>query len=94
MFLSSCFHPSPLKLTPNPLQTATTNLQTSSLTQAIAFKLLEAWGYAGFKKHAETVSAFYRVKRDVFQRAMVTHLSGLAEWTPPEAGMFFWSVYL
>jgi len=36
------------------------------------------------------VSALYRAKRDVFQRCMKTHLSGLAEWTPPEAGMFFW----
>ena len=30
------------------------------------------------------------MKRDIFERAMRTHLAGLAEWTPPEAGLFFW----
>jgi len=70
--------------------TATSNLQTSSLTQAIVHKLLDSWGYDGFKKHIGNVSAFYRAKRDVFEHAMKKHLSGLAEWTLPEAGMFFW----
>lgn len=70
--------------------TSTSNLQTSSLTQIIAFKLLDSWGYNGFKAHTETVSAFYREKRDVFERAMRTHLRGLAEWSTPQAGMFFW----
>jgi tryptophan aminotransferase len=53
-------------------------------------KLLKAWGYEGFQKHTLKVSAFYKVKRDVFERAMQSHLSGLAEWVPPEAGMFYW----
>ncbi|PPQ92584.1 LOW QUALITY PROTEIN: hypothetical protein CVT25_007276 [Psilocybe cyanescens] len=70
--------------------TATSNLQTSSLTQAIVFKLLDSWGYEGFKIHTERVSAFYAAKRDVFERAMNKHLAGLAEWSTPEAGMFFW----
>ncbi|KAH9928351.1 pyridoxal phosphate-dependent transferase [Fomitopsis serialis] len=54
--------------------TAVANLQTSSLTQAIAFSLLDAWGYDGFKTHTEAVSRFYREK----------------QWSTPEAGMFFW----
>lgn len=58
----------------------------------IAFKLLDSWGFDGFKAHTERVSEFYRAKRDVFERAMHTHLGGLAEWTTPEAGMFFWCV--
>ncbi|KAG5644173.1 hypothetical protein DXG03_009014 [Asterophora parasitica] len=70
--------------------TSASNLQTASLTQAIVFKLLEQWGYEGFKAHTENVSAFYRDRRDVFERAMQTHLKGLAEWTTPQAGMFFW----
>ncbi|KAF9463949.1 pyridoxal phosphate-dependent transferase [Collybia nuda] len=70
--------------------TATSNLQVSSLTQMIVFKLLDSWGYTGFKAHVERVSEFYRGKRDVFERAMHTHLAGLAEWSTPEAGMFFW----
>ena len=51
---------------------------------------MKSWGYDGFQKHTEHVSAFYRMKRDIFERAMRTHLAGLAEWTPPEAGLFFW----
>jgi len=56
----------------------------------ITLKLLENWGHAGFMSHTERVSAFYREKRDVFERAMKKHLGGLAEWSTPEAGMFFW----
>ncbi|KAG6827876.1 hypothetical protein H0H92_010145 [Tricholoma furcatifolium] len=70
--------------------TATSNLQVSSLTQVIVFKLLQAWGFEAFIKHTEKVSNFYREKRDVFEAAMKRHLSGLAEWDSPEAGMFFW----
>lgn len=70
--------------------TATSNLQTSSLTQAIIYTLLSAWGQDGFRAHTEQVSNFYRQKRDVFERAMKKYLSGLAEWDTPEAGMFFW----
>ncbi|KAG5644176.1 hypothetical protein DXG03_009017 [Asterophora parasitica] len=40
--------------------------------------------------HTKKVSDFYRSRRDVFQQAMEKHLSGLAAWTIPEAGMFFW----
>ena len=71
-------------------QTATSNLQSSSLTQAIAYKLLDAWGYEGFRTHTEQVSIFYRDKRDIFEAAMKKYLTGLAEWNSPEAGMFFW----
>ena len=71
-------------------QTATSNLQTSSLTQAITYKLLDAWGYEGFQIHVQHISAFYRDKRNIFEAAMKKHLTGLAEWSSPEAGMFFW----
>lgn len=56
----------------------------------IVFKLLESWGYEDFKTHTLQVSQFYKEKRDVFEKAMKQHLTGLAEWTPPEAGMFYW----
>ncbi|PSR78104.1 hypothetical protein PHLCEN_2v7568 [Hermanssonia centrifuga] len=72
------------------MHTAVASLQTPSLTQTITFALLNSWGYDGFKTHTETVSQFYREKRDVFEEAMKCHLGGLAEWTTPEAGMFFW----
>ncbi|KNZ77518.1 Kynurenine/alpha-aminoadipate aminotransferase, mitochondrial [Termitomyces sp. J132] len=70
--------------------TATSNLQTASLTQVIVYKLLETWGYDTFIQHTKKVSNFYREKRDVFEAAMKKHLTGLAEWVAPEAGMFFW----
>ncbi|KAK7027257.1 hypothetical protein VNI00_015346 [Paramarasmius palmivorus] len=70
--------------------TATSNLQTSSLTQMLSLKLLEKWGYDGFLTHTQGVSAFYGAKRDVFEQAMEKHLKGLCEWVRPEAGMFFW----
>ncbi|KAI0707294.1 PLP-dependent transferase [Earliella scabrosa] len=72
------------------LHTAVASLQTPSLTQTIAFALLDAWGYDAFKAHTLAVSRFYRDKRDVFERYMKKHLDGLARWDPPEAGMFFW----
>ncbi|CAL1717225.1 unnamed protein product [Somion occarium] len=70
--------------------TATANLQTPSLTQTIVFALLDSWGYDNFLTHTENVSKFYKEKRDVFEAAMQKHLGGLAEWTPPESGMFYW----
>ena len=72
------------------LHTGTSNLQASSLVQSILIALVESWGYDGFDAHIRSVSAFYRAKRDVFQAAMKENMEGLAEWTPPEAGMFFW----
>ncbi|KAG7451388.1 PLP-dependent transferase [Guyanagaster necrorhizus] len=70
--------------------TSTSNLQASSLTQVIAFALLDSWGYGGFKAHTNNVASFYRKKRDVFERVLKMHLSDLAEWDSPEAGLFFW----
>jgi len=62
----------------------------SNLTQEIASVLLYSWGYDGLIAHAEAVSAFYRQRRDAFERALRTQLNGLAEWDTPEAGMFVW----
>ncbi|KAF9260113.1 PLP-dependent transferase [Marasmius fiardii PR-910] len=70
--------------------TATSNLQSSSLTQVLAIGLLKQWGYDGFLTHTRGISAFYGQKRDVFEAAMNRHLKGLCEWVAPQAGMFFW----
>ena len=40
----------------------------------------------GFQAHTDNVAAFYRERRDVFQRLAEKHLAGLAEWTVPSAG--------
>ena len=68
-------------------------MQPNSLAQVLAYAVLSRWGYDGFFQHTDRVAEFYREKRDVFERAMHRHLDGLAEWTPPEAGMFYWSVF-
>ena len=73
-------------------QTAIANLQPSSFSQAIILTLLRSWGRQGFLDHVQTVAAFYRAKRDVFESAMRRHLHDIAEWNTPEAGMFFWYV--
>jgi tryptophan aminotransferase len=60
--------------------------------------ILRHWGHAGFRAHISNISGFYRAKRDVFDAAMKKHFkpegeAPLAEWTSPEAGLFFWLVY-
>jgi tryptophan aminotransferase len=78
-------------LTTDP-QSSTANLQVSSTTQAIAHALLSDWGYKTFFEHSRQISEFYRIKRDIFAKGLEKHMTGLAEWTIPEAGMFFWCV--
>ena len=70
------------------------NLQAPTFTQVLSLRLLEFWGYEKLRAHVDRVAEFYRGKRDVFERLMHKHLDGLAEWNTPEAGMFFWSVFL
>jgi len=71
-------------------QTAVQSLQTSTLTQILAYSILKSWGYDGFQKHCNGVAQLYRQKRDTFELALAMHLTGLAVWVKPEAGMFFW----
>ena len=73
-------------------QTMVANLQPNSLAQILAVSVLTRWGYDGFFAHTARVSQFYKQKRDVFEAAMRRHLSDVAEWTSPEAGMFMWCV--
>ena len=70
------------------------NLQSSSFSQAIVLTLLRSWGRQGFLAHVRKVAEFYRAKRDVFEAAMQRHLSDIAEWNTPQAGLFFWRVLL
>ena len=70
------------------------NLQAPTFTQVLSLRLLQFWGYEKLRAHVDRVAEFYRGKRDVFERLMHKHLDGLAEWNTPEAGMFFWSVFL
>lgn len=72
------------------VHTAGANLHTSALAQAVAFKLLQAWGIEGFLGHARAVADFYAARRDIFEKAAHEHLDGLAKWVQPVAGMFLW----
>lgn len=66
------------------------SLHTSGVAQAITLSLLNSLGEDGWAKHVAAVQAFYSQRRDVFIKACETHLSGLAEWHAPKAGMFVW----
>ncbi|KAG8906041.1 hypothetical protein FRB99_007698 [Tulasnella sp. 403] len=72
------------------LYTASSNLQPSSFSQSIALALFQHWGYEGFDAHIDHIAMVYRQKCELFEAAMREHLTGLAEWTTPEAGMFVW----
>ncbi|KAM0748515.1 PLP-dependent transferase [Meredithblackwellia eburnea MCA 4105] len=76
------------------LHTSSSNLQTSSTSQAIAQALLLDWGIHGLNKHCERVAAFYKVKRDAFELAARRQLEGLEIYlhfqVTPVAGMFLW----
>ncbi|KAJ8297149.1 Aminotransferase tdiD [Rhodotorula toruloides] len=77
------------------LHTANTNLQPSSTTQAMVLVLLNKWGLDGFLAHTRRVAAFYKDKRDMFEKVAHKYLDGLATWVTPEAGMFlFLDLYL
>ncbi|KAF8635969.1 hypothetical protein AX15_000133 [Amanita polypyramis BW_CC] len=67
-----------------------TTVQCSSLTQMLVYKALSTWGVSGFLNHTARVSDFYRARRDVFEACVRRHLTGLAEWSMPDAGMFYW----
>ncbi|KIO34447.1 hypothetical protein M407DRAFT_16963 [Tulasnella calospora MUT 4182] len=71
-------------------QTSSSMLQPPGLTQAVTYSLLNHWGYEGFQQHVDYISSVYRRKRDLFVAAMRRHLTGLAEWSIPEAGLFVW----
>ena len=66
------------------------SLHTSGVAQAIVLSLLNSLGADGWHKHVAAVQDFYSQRRDVFIRACETHLTGLAEWHAPKAGMFVW----
>jgi len=72
------------------LHQQTSSLHTSGLSQAILTLLLEKWGPNGFSEHVTKVEKFYSEKRNIFLNCAEKHLTGLAEWNTPSAGMFVW----
>lgn len=65
-------------------------MHASSLSQMVLFQILNHWGYDGFDNHVDTVTQFYREKKDLCIKAAQKHLTGLAEWNEPSGGMFLW----
>eukprot|EP00040_Diaphanoeca_grandis_P013028 m.65915 g.65915 ORF g.65915 m.65915 type:complete len:449 (+) comp23618_c0_seq2:179-1525(+) len=72
------------------LHTQAVNLHPSGLSQMAVYKLLQHWGEEGFEAHIDFVQSFYLKQRNHFLKSAEKHLTGLAEWSTPSAGMFVW----
>jgi len=72
------------------LATQASTLHCPALVQAICAELLTAWGDDGFAAHVDSVQTFYASQRNAMLEAAERHLTGLAEWECPQAGMFVW----
>jgi len=65
-------------------------MHTPALIQVICSTLLTEWGQEGFHEHILDVRKFYKSQRDTIVTAASTHLSEVAEWHTPKAGLFLW----
>jgi kynurenine/2-aminoadipate aminotransferase len=78
------------------LHMQSTSLHTSGLSQAVAAGLFDSWAaapggfLAGWSAHVDSITAVYRQRRDAFLSSANRHLTGLATWNSPSAGMFVW----
>lgn len=64
-----------------------TDLHSSRLSQRIVHDAVTDPGWAG--RLVDLVS-FYRGRRDAFAGLLANHLGGLADWSVPPGGLFFW----
>jgi len=64
------------------------DLHTNRLSQWMVLQYLNDPGRAG---RLERVVSFYRERRDLFAAAMERHMSGIADWSVPPGGLFFWA---
>ena len=58
--------------------------------QVVVSEMLNAWGPTGFDRHICSMQSEYAQRAAVIQAAVEEHLTGLADWTRPAAGMFLW----
>merc|ERR1711879_1024773 len=65
-----------------------------SNNQIIISKLFDEWGIPGYVEHTKKVTEFYRGQCEAIVRSCEKHLSGLATWKEPKAGMFLWITLL
>jgi kynurenine/2-aminoadipate aminotransferase len=61
-----------------------------SMSQVLAAELLAAWGPGGLEAHVQRMQREYGHRAAVLHAAAQQHLTGLAEWAAPRAGMFLW----
>jgi kynurenine/2-aminoadipate aminotransferase len=69
-------------------------LHTAGLSQAMLIVLLQKIGPSGWDAHIANVQDFYTERRNKFLEYAEKHLTGLAEWWIPSAGMFVWFKFL
>ncbi|XP_071487202.1 kynurenine/alpha-aminoadipate aminotransferase, mitochondrial-like [Diadema antillarum] len=60
------------------------------LSQVVLYHMFRQWGVDGFLERADKIKEFYLRRRDILTKAVADHLTGLAKWTVPRAGMFMW----
>jgi len=72
------------------LHTQASTMHCPALVQVICTELLKTWGQKGFENHVTQVQNFYKDQRNKMLKAAEKHLTGLAEWDEPKAGMFIW----
>ncbi|XP_043266614.1 kynurenine/alpha-aminoadipate aminotransferase, mitochondrial-like isoform X2 [Venturia canescens] len=65
-------------------------LQSSSLSQMLLLQFFDTWSPDRFEKHFKEIQTLYRERRDLMVTALEKHLTGIAEWSVPKAGMFLW----
>lgn len=64
------------------------DLHTNRPAQMIALSLMA--DQLAFERRLATVRRHYQAKRDAMQETLKRSFAQLAEWTPPQGGMFFW----
>lgn len=60
------------------------------LAQVVCFELLDHWGIKGFTENGERIREFYKRQQESMEKVAKCHLSSVAEWAVPQAGMFYW----
>ena len=67
-----------------------TTWSASGIAQSVLLAILSEWGEKGFESQIKKLCETYTRRRDLLLKAMEKHLSDLATWTCPSAGMFVW----
>jgi 2-aminoadipate transaminase len=63
------------------------DLHTAIFNQRVVYDVLQT---GMLDAHVEAIRARYRTHRDAMATALDRHMTGLATWTQPMGGMFFW----